>query len=322
MATTAREARAREAGPGRPAGRRRRAGRTRSPVQEESRLALRLLLPTVLVLLAVVGYPILRALYLSFFSDARFGTSEFIGFGNYQRALLGTDAADFWAAWRFTTLVTAVTVTLELLIGLAMALIMHRAFRGRGLVRASVLVPWAIPTAITALLWQWMFDANSGVVNALTGADVVWTGSRWPSFFAIVIADVWKTAPFVGLLLLAGLQIIPNELHEAARVDGATAGQRFWRITLPLLRPAILVAVLFRMLDALRIFDLVQIMTGGANDTATLSLLGYQEAIDKVRIHYGSALSVLTFLYIMVCAFAFVKLLGASVVRTQAREVR
>jgi multiple sugar transport system permease protein len=313
MATAAKEA---------PTRARRALGRRRSPLEEESRLALWLLLPTVIVLLGVVGYPILRALYLSFFSDARFGTSDFIAFGNYTRALFGTDAADFWSAWRFTTLVTAVTVALELLIGLGMALIMHKAFIGRGLVRTSVLVPWAIPTAVTALLWQWMFDTNSGVVNGLLNLDVIWTGAQWPSFFAIVIADVWKTAPFVGLLLLAGLQIIPNELYEAAKVDGASTMQRFWRITMPLLRPAILVAVLFRMLDALRIFDLPQIMTRGANETTTLSILAYQEAIEKVRFHYGSALSVLTFLYIMICAFAFVKLLGTSVVRTQAREVK
>jgi ABC-type sugar transport system permease subunit len=299
-----------------------RPGRRRSPLQEESRLALWLLLPTAIVLLGVVGYPILRALYLSFYSDNRFGASEFIGLDNYTRALTGTDAADFWSAWRFTTLVTILTVTLELLIGLGMALIMHKAFTGRALVRTSVLVPWAIPTAVTALLWQWMFDANIGVVNAITGQNTIWTGSKWPSFFAIIIADVWKTAPFVGLLLLAGLQIIPDELYEAAKVDGATAWQRFRQITLPLLKPAILVAVLFRMLDVLRIFDLPQILTRGANDTKTLSMLAYEEAIDKVRFHYGSALAVLTFIYIMICAFAFVKLLGASVVKTQAREVK
>jgi ABC-type sugar transport system permease subunit len=276
------------------------------------------------LLLLVVGFPILRAVYLSLFSDERFGTPEFIGLGNYTRALFGTGSGEFWAAFGVTTMITAISVTLELLIGLGMALIMHRAFKGRGLVRASVLVPWAIPTAVTALLWKWMYQPAGigGIVNAVTGADILWTGRTWPSRWAIILADTWKTAPFIGLLLLAGLQIIPDELYEAAKVDGATAWQRFRRITLPLLKGAILVAVLFRLLDVLRIFDLPKILTNGANGTETLSLIAYEQAIERVRVHYGSALSVLTFLYIMLVAFLFVRVLGANVVKTQAREVK
>jgi ABC-type sugar transport system permease subunit len=290
----------------------------------EARLAFWLLVPTFVLLLLVVGFPILRAVYLSLFSDERFGTPQFIALGNYTRALFGTGAAEFWAAFGVTNLLTIISVTLELFIGLAMALIMHRAFRGRGLVRASVLVPWAIPTAVTALLWKWMYQPSGigGIVNAITRQDILWTGSTWPSRWAIILADTWKTAPFIGLLLLAGLQIIPDELYEAAKVDGATAWQRFRRITLPLLKGSILVAVLFRLLDVLRIFDLPKILTNGANGTETLSMIAYEQAIERVRSHYGSALSVLTFLYIMLVAFLFVRLLGASVVKTQAREVK
>jgi ABC-type sugar transport system permease subunit len=290
----------------------------------EARLAFWLLIPTFVLLLLVVGFPILRAIYLSLFSDERFGTPEFIGLGNYTRALFGTGSAEFWAAFGVTTLITAISVGLELIIGLGMALIMHRAFKGRGLVRASVLVPWAIPTAVTALLWKWMYQPADigGIVNAVLGVDILWLGRMWPSRFAIILADTWKTAPFIGLLLLAGLQIIPDELYEAAKVDGATAWQRFRRITLPLLKGSILVAVLFRLLDVLRIFDLPKILTNGANGTETMSMVAYEQAIERVRSHYGSALSVLTFAYIMLVAFLFVRLLGASVVQTQAREVR
>jgi ABC-type sugar transport system permease subunit len=300
------------------------AARFRLRDASEARLAFWLLTPTFVLLLLVVGFPILRAVYLSLFSDNRFGTPEFIGLGNYTRALFGNSSGEFWAAFGVTTMITAISVTLELLIGLGMAMIMHRAFKGRGLVRASVLVPWAIPTAVTALLWKWMYQPAGigGIVNAVTGADILWTGRTWPSRWAIILADTWKTAPFIGLLLLAGLQIIPDELYEAAKVDGATAWQRFRRITLPLLKGAILVAVLFRLLDVLRIFDLPKILTNGANGTETLSLIAYEQAIERVRVHYGSALSVLTFLYIMLVAFLFVRVLGANVVKTQAREVK
>jgi multiple sugar transport system permease protein len=200
-----------------------------------------------------------------------------------------------------------------------MALIMHRAFRGRGLIRTSVLVPWAIPTAVTALLWQWMFQPT-GVVNAITGQHTIWTGSHWPSMWAIIIADVWKTAPFIGLLLLAGLQIIPDELYEAAKVDGASALQRFRRITLPLLRNAILVAVLFRMLDVLRIFDLPYILTGGANGTSTLSILVVQQI--RQGFNSAAALSTITFLLIFLVAFLFVRFLGANVVEQRTPAVK
>jgi multiple sugar transport system permease protein len=289
--------------------------------RSERRLATMLLAPTLVLLAVVVGAPIIRAIWLSLYTDDEFGSGKFEGLHQYVRALTGRGADDFWSAWVVTTELTVISLAIELVLGMAMALIMHRAFRGRGIIRTSVLVPWAIPTAVTALLWQWMFQPT-GVVNAMLGRHIIWTGSHWPSMWAIIIADVWKTAPFIGLLLLAGLQIIPDELYEAAKVDGASAVQRFRRITLPLLRNAILVAVLFRMLDVLRIFDLPYILTHGANNTSTLSILAFNESIRNLHSHYGSALSTLTFVYILTCATLFIKLMGASVVQSQSKAVR
>lgn len=301
--------------PRRPSKRRRRATRS------DSRLAFWLIVPTMIALALVIGYPVVRAVYRSFFDDPIGGTPEFIGFENYTTALFGADSDEWWAAMEVTAFFTVVSVVLEVVIGFAMALVMHRAFRGRGLIRTSVLVPWAIPTAVTAVLWAWMFQPN-GIVNSLLGQEIIWTGSEWPAKWAIVFADTWKTAPFIALLLLAGLQIIPDELYEAAKVDGASALRRFREITLPLVKPALLVAVLFRMLDVLRIYDLPAILTQGANDTTTLSILVVEAAIGNLEQGYGSALSTLTFLFIFLCAFLFVKLLGTNVVQTQQGKVK
>ncbi|AKH82240.1 sugar ABC transporter permease [Streptomyces sp. CNQ-509] len=277
----------------------------------EARLAWYLITPAILLLAAVIGYPLVKAVYLSLFSDTIGEEAEFIGLGNYRRALTGDASADFWSAVQVTLLFAVVTVLLEVVIGTAMALVMHRAFRGRGLVRASVLVPWAIPTALTSVLWQWMLQPD-GIVNGMTGETVLWTGSEWPATWAIIIADTWKTAPFLALLVLAGLQLIPDELHEAARVDGAGVWRRFRSITLPLLMPALMVAVLFRLLDVLRIYDLPQILTGGANGTTTLSMLVVQASVEQTKFGYGSALSTLTFLFIFVVALLFVRFLGTT----------
>jgi multiple sugar transport system permease protein len=304
----------------RPARVRRRGGpaRTSEGARADARLALRLLIPAGIVLVVIIAYPVVRAIWLSLYSDARFGTSVFVGFRNYIRAFVGTGADTFWPAFWFTTLLTLITMAFELVIGFSMALIMNKAFRGRGLVRASVLVPWAIPTAVSAQLWLWNFNPN-GVVNAVFHTNIIWTGSHWPSFWAIVIADVWKTAPFIALLVLAGLQIIPSEVYEAARVDGATAIQSFWRITLPLVKSAVIVAVLFRMLDVLRIFDLPFIMTNGANQTETLSTIAYKESIQNLHPSYGSTLSTITFFYIVLAVFLVNLLARADIVRsTQA----
>jgi multiple sugar transport system permease protein len=203
-----------------------------------------------------------------------------------------------------------------------MALVMNRTFRGRALLRASILVPWAIPTAVTAKLWFFMF-AYDGVINHIFGTHILWTDGQWSARFAVIIGDVWKTTPFVALLVLAGLQIIPGDLYEAARVDGASAWQRFRSITLPMVRPALLVAILFRILDVLRIYDLPAILThgggGSGHATTTLSIL----VINQLEQGYGgaSALSTITFLFIFAVAFLFVKLFNANVVKSQQRAV-
>jgi ABC-type sugar transport system permease subunit len=288
--------------------------RTSEGARAEARLAFWLLIPTGIVLAVIIAYPVVRALWLSLYSDARFGDSQFIGLDNYIRAFTGSGAEAFWQAFWFTTQLTIVTMALELVIGFGMALIMNKAFRGRGLVRASVLVPWAIPTAVAAKLWEWNFQPD-GVVNQVFGTNIIWTAGHWSSFWAIVIADVWKTAPFIALLVLAGLQIIPSEVYEAAKVDGATALQSFWRITLPLVKSAVVVAVLFRMLDVLRIFDLPFILTNGANQTETLSTLSYKESIQQLHPSYGSTLSTITFVYIILAAFLVNTLTRAEVVK-------
>ncbi|MBR8639001.1 sugar ABC transporter permease [Streptomyces tuirus] len=284
------------------------------------RLAALLVSPTLLVLTIVVLYPTLMALDESLYGpkglDPKTGfisnTEPFVGLKNYTDIF--TQAGDrFWNAFWNTTFFTVVTVSLETVIGVAMALIMHRAFRGRAVVRASILVPWAIPTAISGLLWKWIFNAD-GIANVLLGHQVLWTADGFSAKIAVVIADVWKTAPFIGLLVLAGLQVIPKEVYEAARLDGASALQQFWRITLPLVKPALLVAVLFRCLDALRMFDLPYILIGAQKGSVeTLSMLAQNEA-SNVRFGPASAYAVLLFLYVFLIALAFVRLLGADLI--------
>ena len=281
--------------------------------EHDGRLAFWLVIPAIIVLTVIIGYPVIAAILRSFFADGIAVNQPFVGFQNYASALWGSNSATFWASTGVTYFFAAVTVVLETLIGTAMALVMNRAFRGRGLLRASVLVPWAIPTAVTAVLWKWTFDP-AGIINSITGWHIVWTGSEWPARAAIVIADTWKTSPFIALLILAGLQIIPDEVYEAAKMDGASAVQRFWSITLPLVRPALLVAILFRMLDALRMYDLPAIFTHGANGTTTLSILVVQATLSQLKPGYGGALSTLTFVLIFITAYLFVRVLGVNAV--------
>lgn len=285
------------------------------------RLAVALVSPTLLVLGLVVVYPILSALRQSFYTEGETFDAEgfvvqgeqFAGLANYLDAIAGSGADRFWNAVWNTTFFTATTVVLETVLGMAMALIMHRAFRGRGLVRASVLVPWAIPTAVSALLWRWIF-APDGIANVVLGEQVLWSTDGQPAQLAVIIAEVWKAAPFVGLLTLAGLQIIPHDVYEAAKVDGASAWRRFVSITLPLVKPALLVAVLFRLLDALRMFDLPLVLIGQQKQSVeTLSMLAWQEATN-VRYGPAAAYATIMFLYVAAVAFAFVKLLGADVI--------
>lgn len=285
---------------------------------KEGRLAFWLVLPAMLVLTIIIGYPVIAAVIRSLFGDTIATAPPFVGLANYGNALWGQNSGEFWDATGTTYLFTVVTVVLETVIGFAMALVMNKAFRGRGLIRASVLIPWAIPTAVTAVLWKWAFDP-AGIINAVTGSSIVWTGTEWSSRFAIIVADTWKTAPFIALLILAGLQIIPEEVYEASRIDGANAWQRFRLITLPLVKPALLVAILFRMLDALRMYDLPQILTHGANGTTTLSILVVRATLSELKPGYGGALSTLTFVLIFVTAYFFVRLLGANAVAGQEK---
>jgi len=284
----------------------------------ERRLGAALLSPSLAVIALVAAYPIGYAIWLSLnqYSVIHPGLSRWVGLDNYIDAL-GT--SEFWSAMATTLGFTAVSVTLELAIGMVMALVMHEAFRGRALLRATVLVPWAILTVVTAITWRTIFDPTLGFFNdmlatfGLPGADVVWLGQSGYAFAVLVIADVWKTAPFMALLLLAGLQTIPNDLYEAAKTDGARTWERFRYITLPLLRPAILVALLFRTLDALRIFDLPYVLTQGANGTETLSLLAQQQFATDRLIGQGSALSVLTFMTVMGVSFLYIRFVGGNI---------
>ncbi|WP_231950725.1 carbohydrate ABC transporter permease [Allokutzneria albata] len=279
------------------------------------RMAALLLSPTLLVLGLVVGYPLLAAVRESLYrsgdqldADGFLQTGDrFVGLDNYADAL----GSRFWTAFGNTSFFTFTTVAIEVVIGTAMALVMHRVVRGRGLVRASILVPWAIPTAVSGLLWRWIFQSD-GVANQVLATELLWTSDGWAAKVAVIIADTWKTAPFVGLLVLAGLQLIPNEVNEAARLDGASVWQRLWRVTLPLVKPALLVAVLFRLLDALRMFDLPFVLVGPQKGSVeTLSMLAWSEA-NQVRYGPAAAYSVVLFLYVVVIAFVFVKLLGAD----------
>lgn len=293
-----------------------------------ARLAGVLVSPTLLVLGLVVVYPIVAALRQSLYTEGQgldaqgfvIEGEQFVGLSNYADVLFGSAAARFWNAMWNTTFFTVTTVVLEAVLGVAMALVMHRAFRGRGLVRASVLVPWAIPTAVSALLWRWIF-ASDGVVNAMLGQQVLWSADGSPAKLAVIIAEVWKTAPFVGLLVLAGLQVIPRDVLEAAKVDGANAWQRFLHVTLPLVRPALLVAVLFRMLDALRMFDLPFVLIGQQKQSVeTLSMLAWQEA-SNVQYGPAAAYATIMFCYVAVVAFTFVKLLGADLLGEARAQV-
>ncbi|WP_176458659.1 MULTISPECIES: carbohydrate ABC transporter permease [unclassified Rhodococcus (in: high G+C Gram-positive bacteria)] len=298
-----------------------------------------LIAPTMVILAIVIVYPVIRALVMSFSKDpgldpvtGMFVTGGSAGFDNYTHWILqqctsasgtlvpcppGTLGSQFWGAVGNTAFFTVVTVSIEVVIGFGMAVIMGKTFAGRALLRAAILIPWAIPTAVTAKLWYFIF-AYDGVANRILGTNILWTGDAWPARFAVIIADVWKTTPFMALLILAGLQMIPADVYEAARVDGASAWQRFTKITLPLVKPALMVAILFRTMDALRMYDLPAILTEGNPATRTISIL----VVDQIRQGFNSAasLSTISFIMIFVVAFILVKFLGANAVATQDNQ--
>jgi multiple sugar transport system permease protein len=288
--------------------------RRRSKGIPERRLAKLMVAPSMILIAVVAAYPIIYAIWLSLheYSVRQAGLSRWagtLGLRNYSNAL---QSSDWWAAFRHTLIFTVSSVTLELLIGLGMALAMHAAFRGQGLLRTTVLVPWAVLTVVTAVMWRTMFVSPYGFVNTILGTETVWLGSSPQALIIIILADVWKTAPFMALLILAGLQVIPGEVYEAAEVDGATTWQRFVKITLPLLTPAILVALIFRTLDALRIFDLPYVLTQGQFGTSTLSTIA-QETFATNRIYgLGSAMAVLTFIIVMIVSFSYIRFVGGN----------
>ncbi|MFB1484381.1 carbohydrate ABC transporter permease [Corallococcus sp. RDP092CA] len=277
----------------------------------ERRQAYLLVAPAVVVLAVVALYPVLAAVWLSLHRFILvFGERRFTGLENY--AYLMGDAR-FWSALGNTAYFTAVAVAVELLLAVPLALLLNRAFPGRGLLRASVLVPWAIPTVVSARLWAWMFNPDYGLINRLLGgADINWLGAPGYALHAAILVDVWKTTPFVALLVLAGLQGIPEDLYKAARVDGASEWRQFRSITLPLLKPALLLAVLFRSLDAFRVFDAIYVLTEGgpANTTETLSIYAYKTLMRSGDFGYGSTLSVATFLGVVLLAVVWLRWLG------------
>jgi len=281
--------------------------------KEERKLAWMLCAPAVIVMLLVTAYPIGYAIVLSLQKyDLRFpDEKEFVGLANYGDVL---SSSTWWSAIFNTLVITISSVTLELVLGMLIALVMHRAIFGRGPVRAAILIPYGIITVVAAFAWRYAFDPATGFVQGLPLVSDTANplGERSGSFVVIVMTEVWKTTPFMALLLLAGLALVPEELGEAAKVDGAGPIQRFFRITVPLMKPAILVALLFRTLDAFRVFDTIFIQTRGANDTESVSILGYNVLINRVNLGLGSAVSVLIFICVILIATLFVKGLGAS----------
>jgi multiple sugar transport system permease protein len=289
--------------------------RRRSRGIPERRLAWLMTTPSMLLIALVAVYPILYAIWLSMheYSLIRAGVSRWAspaGLGNYIDAF---QTPEFVDSIIITFVFTISSVFLETLIGLAMALIMATAFKGQGLLRTVVLVPWAVLTVVTAIMWRSIVDPNLGLVNEILGTNTVWLGEEPQALIVMILADTWKTAPFMALLLLAGLQVIPSEIYEAAKVDGATAWQRFRRITLPLLMPALLVALIFRTLDALRAFDLPKVLTNGANGTTTMSLIA-QRTFQENRLYgEGAAYSIITFLIVMIVSFLYIRFVGGNI---------
>ena len=286
---------------------------TSDRTRAENRLGLKLVAPAVVLMLLVTAYPMIQALYLSLFRyrltapDDR----EFIGIDNYLTVL--SDKL-FWQDTWNTVLIMVVTVGVEFVIGFAFAMVMHRIIFARGLMRTSILIPYGIITVVSAFAWQFAFSLNNGFVNSWfywlpwISQDTNWFGDHWHAMFAIMVSEIWKTTPFMALLLLAGLSQVSEDMLEAAKVDGATWWQRLFKVILPNMRAAIMVAVLFRALDAYRIFDNIFVMTRGAQDTESISFLTYRQVIEQMQLGLGSALSVILFLSVLLLAWLIVKL--------------
>ncbi|MBA4026175.1 MAG: sugar ABC transporter permease [Gordonia sp.] len=277
----------------------------------ERRLGLWLITPAVIMMILVTGYPIVYAFWLSLqkASLSAPGENEFIWFSNYGTVL--TDSY-WWTALSVTLFITVVSVIIELVLGMAIALVMHRTLFAKGAIRTVVLIPYGIVTVVAAFSWYYAWTPGTGyLANLLPDGSAPLT-EQWPSLAIIILAEVWKTTPFMALLLLAGLALVPDDLLKAAQMDGAGAWTRLWRIILPLMKPAILVALLFRTLDAFRVFDNIYILTRGSNNTYSVSMLGYDNLFKAFNLGVGSAISVLIFVCVAIIAFIFIKLFGAS----------
>jgi multiple sugar transport system permease protein len=270
----------------------------------------RFVAPALALLFFVTVYPIMYVFYLSLNRKLLiFDISRFVGLENYL-FLLKDDR--FWNALINTIYFTLVSVSLEVLLGLSVAVLLDRSLKIKGLLRAVVLIPWAIPTVVSAKMWEWIYNADFGILNYLIGSKVNWLGSPFLAINAAVFMDVWKTTPFVAILLMAGLKVIPQELYQAAKIDGAGRWTIFRKITLPLLKPVILIVLIFRTLDAFRVFDAIYVLTGGgpANTTETLSIYAYKVLFQTLQFGYGSALSVIVFLCVASMSLVYIKVLS------------
>jgi multiple sugar transport system permease protein len=274
----------------------------------ERKLGLLLVAPAVIVMLAVAAYPIIYAFWLSLNkADLRLpDQNEFIWFSNYVTVL---SSPIWWTAFGVTIFITVVSASLELVFGMLLAIVMHRTLVGRGLVRTSALVPYAIVTVVAAFSWRFAWTQDLGW---LAPGDAAPLTQFWPSIWIIILAEVWKTVPFMALLLMAGLALVPEDLLKAASMDGANPWKRFWMVTVPLIKPAILVALLFRTLDAFRVFDNIYVLTGGANQTSSVSMVAYNNLIRGLNLGIGSTMAVLIFITTGIIAFIFIKAFGAA----------
>lgn len=291
------------------------AGPRSTVAKQQERLGWVLIAPSVIVVVLVAIYPLLESFRLSFTNlrATRPDRWHYVGFRNYQELLQdSTFIKSFWN----TVIFTVASVGLETVLGMIIALTIHSNFRGRGLVRTSMLVPWAIPTVVSSLLWIWMFNDRFGVVNAVLKGlgfsqfnNFSWTGDPSTSLGAVVAVDVWKTTPFMALLLLAGLQVIPADVYEASTVDGGSKWQQYWQITLPLLKPALLVALIFRTMASFRVFDMIFVMKGYATDTMSLAVFTHRELIASQKIGFGSAAAVLIFACIGLMVIGYTRLI-------------
>jgi len=296
--------------------------RTHPPVSRLTRQRVRsawiFLTPMLVVLALVAGWPLARTIAYGF-TDASLidpAAAQFVGFDNFSYLLLD---ANWWTAVWNTVVFAAISVSLETVLGLVIALALNAQFRGRGGLRAAILIPWAIPTVVSAQMWSWMFNDVFGVINhvllalGLIAQPVAWLASPDTALLSIILVDVWKTTPFMALLLLAGLQMLPKECFESARVDGVHPLKVFFRITLPLLKPTLMVAIIFRLLDALRMFDLVYVMSGNSRDTMSMSVYARQQLIDFGDLGFGSAAA--TLIFAIIALFTAVYLTAARVGR-------